>query len=104
MGIEVAWVNERQEPKQQIFDSHNVLTTLAISRWSKLNESVCLRFIDPWSDAIFNQGQITELLDELRSEATALTDQKMLAHLTKVIRLVEQAVGKTHTYIKFIGD
>jgi len=104
MAIEVAWINERQEPKQEVFDAHNVLSSLAMSRWPKLTKSVCLRFIDPWGDSVFNQAQVPELLAELRAEVAEHTDPKIRAHLEKVVRLVERAVEQTHTYIKFIGD
>lgn len=104
MGIEVAWVNERQESKQFVSDSFQVLSTLALSRWPKLTGSVCLRFIDAFGDTVFNQAQIPALLSELKSEVLAQTSSKYSGHLEKVIKLVEQAAGRTHTYVKFIGD
>jgi hypothetical protein len=97
-------VDERHEPKQEVYDPRQVLTRLATSRWPKLSSSVCLRFILPWSDAVFNQAQIPELLHELRGEATESRDTEVRAHLEKVIQLVERAVNQMHTYIKFIGD
>lgn len=104
MGIDVAWIDERQEPKQGVYDPHQLLTRLATSRWPKLSGSVCLRFVLPWSDAVFNQAQIPELLDELRNEVSEARDPEVRAHLGKVVRLVERAADQTHTYIKFIGD
>jgi hypothetical protein len=104
MGINVAWVDEEHEPKQEVYDPRQLLTHLALSRWPELSTSVCLRFVLPWSDAVFNQAQIPELLEELRNEASESRDTEVRAHLEKVIRLVEQAVDQTHTYIKFIGD
>lgn len=104
MGIDVAWVNEQHEPKQEVFDPRQLLTRLATSRWPKLSTSVCLRFVLPWSDAVFNQAQVSELLDELRSEVAECKDAEIRAHLEKIVRLVERAVDQTHTYIKFIGD
>src|SRR5262245_60655626 len=104
MGINVAWVDERHDPKQEVYDPRQVLTRLATSRWPKLSSSVCLRFVDAWSDAVFNQAQIPELLHELRGEVAEARDTEVRAHLEKVVRLVERAVSQTHTYIKFIGD
>ena len=104
MGIDVAWVDERHELKQKVYDPRQLLTRLATSRWAKLSSSVCLRFVLPWSDAVFNQAQIPELLDELRNEASESRDSEVRAHLEKVTRLAEHAVDQTHTYIKFIGD
>lgn len=104
MGIEVAWVNARHEVKQGVFDSKQVLSRLAMSRWPKLSSSVCLRFVDVCGDAVFNQAQIPVLLHELQSEAEECGDEAVREHLEKVMLLVERAVNKTHTYIKFIGD
>ena|ERR1700744_5140614 len=103
MGIDVAWVNERHESKQDVFDSRQCLARLASSEWPRSN-TVCLRFIDVCGDAVFNQAQIPVLLAELRSTLTAQRDEQTKDHLVKVIRLVECAVDRTHTYIKFIGD
>jgi hypothetical protein len=104
MGIEVAWVDERHEVKQIVGDSHQVVSRLATTRWPKLTNSVCLRFVVPWGDAVFNQAQNRDLLDELSAEARETSDPKIRAHLQKVIHLVELASNKVHTYIKFIGD
>jgi hypothetical protein len=63
MGIDVAWVDERHEAKQIVGDSHRVISRLAQTRWPKLTSSVCLRFVVPWGDAVFNQAQSRDLLD-----------------------------------------
>jgi hypothetical protein len=104
MGIDVAWIDERQEQKQFVSDSKQVLARLATSRWPKLTSSVCLRFVVPWGGAIFNQAQNSDLLNELCAEVREARDPEVRDHLQKVIRLVELARNETHTYIKFIGD
>jgi hypothetical protein len=104
MGVDVAWVNERHESKQEVFDSHQVISKLAMTRWPKLSGSVCLRFIDVAGDTAFNQAQIPILLEELRNEVSEQSDSKFREHLEKVVRLVERSTDKVHTYIKFIGD
>lgn len=104
MGINVAWVDERHEPKQEVFDPRQVLTRLATSRWPRLSSSVCLRFVLPWGDGVFNQAQVPELIHELRNEVAETEDIEVREHLEKVLRLVERAVNRMHTYIKFIGD
>jgi len=103
MGIDVAWVNEGHEVKQIVGDPLQIITRLAINRWSKLNNSVCLRFVMPWDDAVFNAAQNRDLQSELNVEIGEASDPKVRAHLRKVLTLVELA-DKTHTYIKFIGD
>jgi hypothetical protein len=52
----------------------------------------------------FNQAQIPVLLRELQSEADECGNEEIRTHIEKVMRLVERAVHKSHTYIKFIGD
>lgn len=104
MGIDVAWVDERHEQKQFVSDSQQILTRLATSRWPKLTSSVCLRFVVPFGDAVFNQAQNNDLLNELSAEARETSDPKVRSQLQKVIHLVELASKEVHTYIKFIGD
>ena len=104
MGVEVAWVTERKEQKQLVGDAYNTISRLATSRWPKLEATTCLRFVDAFGDTIFNQAQLPVLLSELQAE---LDFQKLLKdreHLEKIIRLVQVAMGKIHTYIAFIGD
>lgn len=104
MGIDASWINESGEPKQEVFDPRQCLTGLATSRWHKLTDTKCLQFIDPWGDATFNQSQIPRLLEELRSELREWNEPEVKSHLEKVVLLVERAVERTHTYIKFTGD
>ena len=104
MGIDVELINERQEAKLAIHDPQMFLTTLATKEWWQLNESKCLRFIDPWGDTIFNQAQVPILLAELEHSAALQTDPGTKAHLEQVCRLVAAAKGEGHTYVKFIGD
>ena len=104
MGIDVAWVTESGEPKQEVFDPRQCLARLVTTRWPELGHTKCLRFVDPWGDATFNQGQVPFLLEELRAELFEVREPEAKAHLEKVIRLVERAIDRTHTYIKFTGD
>ncbi len=103
MGINTAWINERNETKQEVFDNGMVLSNLT-SRWFTLTDTVCLRFIEPWGDTVFNQSQIPVLLEELKAEISFQSNPKTRNHLETVAQLVERAVNQTHTYIKFIGD
>jgi len=104
MGINVALVDERHEPRQEVFDPGFYLTKLASGEWSRMEGSVCLRFVDFCGDTVFNQAQLPHLLAELERSAATQWDEKVKDHLRKVCRLVRQAQGKTHMYIKFIGD
>jgi hypothetical protein len=104
MGIEVATVTEDQTRIEQVFDTLDVVARLAMTRWPKLTESLCLRFVEPWGDAVFNQTQLPFLLAELRSEVRLATDEKFKEHLQHVVALVEGARDQAHVYVKFIGD
>lgn len=104
MGIDVSWVTENGEPKQEVFDPRGCLTRLATTTWPQMDASVFLRYVDAWGDTVFNQAQIPKLIAELRNEAGDQMDAETRAHLEKVIRLVERAAGRTHTYIKFVGE
>ncbi|GAB3357519.1 hypothetical protein [Lysobacter tyrosinilyticus] len=104
MGIDVAWVDENHQPIQEVFDPSFLISRLATSRWPSLSSSVCLRFVDPCGDAVFNQAQIPELIRELNEEMSRPMDPQVRTQLEKVVRLIERSPGKVHTYIKFIGD
>lgn len=104
MGVEVAWITEGREQKQVVGDSYRTISRLAISRWPKLTETACLRFIDAFGDTIFNQAQLPVLCAEVKAELNFQNSPNDVAHLEKIIKLLETAIGKVHTYVIFIGD
>ena len=104
MGVEVAWMTERHEQKQVVGDSYSTISRLASSRWPKLTDTVCLRFVDVCGNAAFNQAQLSVLIAELQAEVARQEAAKDREHIEKVIRLVQGAAGSTHTYIAFLGD
>jgi hypothetical protein len=65
--------------------------------------SVCMRFIDPWGDATFNQAQIEALRQELRVAAEATDDSRRLLELQSLSSFLDGASG-VHVYVKFLGD
>ncbi len=104
MGIDVAWVTENGEPKQEVFDPRGFLTRLATTAWPRMEASALLRYVDAWGDTVFNQAQVPKLIAEFHDEANGQKEEEIRAHLEKVIHLLERAAGQTHTYIKFVGD
>lgn len=104
MGVEVAWVTEGREQKQLVGDSYGTISRLATSRWPKLVETGCLRFIDAFGDTVFNQAQLPVLCAEIKTELDFQNSQRDREHLEKIIKLIEVAMGNVHTYIIFIGD
>jgi hypothetical protein len=63
----------------------------------------CLRFIDPYGDAVFNGLQVKVLIDELQRVRPTVSVEAQ-AFLDEVARLAHQASAEPHVYLKFIGD
>jgi len=101
--IDVNLIDEQGEALEQVIDSKSIVELLA-SDWAERLDSVCLRFVDPYGDAVFNRAQIPILLAELKESESEQSDQKIKAHLRDVIDLVERAQGQVHVYIEFSGD
>ena len=100
MAINVEWQNERGEP---------------LARYSgpwlrrgfckaKSGGAVCLRFIDPYGNTIFNQGQIPVLEQELVTLSKAANDPELNPIYEGLIEFIRLNKGKPHLYLKFIGD
>jgi hypothetical protein len=64
----------------------------------------CLRFIDPYGDATFNQEQIPVLIAELEAHTSGLCNQDDRAIILDLIGYVGKACDRVHMYVRFIGD
>jgi hypothetical protein len=102
MGINIHWEDERGERLADLPDPGFLVMRFLPPFDAK--EFPCLRFVDPAGDTVFNQAQITELVSELETLSPRRHDPRVEQHLKAVLKFVRQAVGKTHTYIKFYGD
>lgn len=102
MGIDLRWENERGEPLGELGDP-GFLVMRFLPPFDA-SEFPCLRFVDPAGDTVFNQAQITQVVYELERLSAKRHQPRVEAHLRAVLEFVRQAVGKTHTYIKFYGD
>jgi hypothetical protein len=102
MGIDVRAETEGGEAIMEWLDPHGrtngLLPTHADSTFS------CLRFVDPFGDAVFNQAQIPLLAAELRRQLETISDLAIRRHGENVLRVVQHAEGKTHIYVRFVGD
>jgi hypothetical protein len=78
MGIDLHWENELGKEIEEIPDPKGFLG-IALSL-SDLNETVCLRFIDPYGDTVFNQGQIPVFIDELEKLRGQITPKSLADH------------------------
>ena len=99
MPIDVEWKDERGRRLARY--EGPPLTQSLVSR-APLT-SVCLRFIDPYGNTIFNQQQLPVLLEEVRSLAASTRDGQGDV-LLALARFLEQARDKVHTYVHFLGD
>ena len=104
MGIDLRWEDERGERLAELPDPGHLVRRFLPS--SQATEFQCLRFVDPAGDTVFNQAQIAQVVWELERVMARKQeyDPRVDAHLKAVFEFVQQAVGHTHTYIKFYGD
>ena len=102
MGIELVWEEENGTELARLSDPQSLLKGFLPSEPAL--EFVCLRFVDPYGDTIFNTLQLPILLQELRVRASSPLEPPVLEHLGKAISLVASAQGYIHTYVRFIGD
>jgi hypothetical protein len=67
------------------------------------DDTVCLRFIDPYGDTVFNQLQLPILIEEFEAIAAKAIDKDMKQHVAEILAFLGQAEGE-HLYVRFIGD
>jgi hypothetical protein len=103
MGLNVLW----QDEKGQIIERGPIWWS---SPWKyvegedDLEDTCCLRFIDPYGDTTFNQFQIPILVEELKSLLPKSEDAQARQSLESLINFIRKAEEQVHTYIKFVGD
>lgn len=98
MPINVAWQDERGQ----------VLERWSGYIWGELVEragpsSVCLRFVDPYGDAVFNRHQVPVLVQELEELAQRVEGQDSDA-IRSLLAFLTAPRDWVHTYVRFIGD
>ncbi len=102
MGINARIESETGEQIQELLDLHGLVEKLL----PDFNDetSICLRFVDPYGDTTFNQGQLPVFIRELTSAIKAADEPDVKAHGQKLLGLAKKANGQVHTYLKFYGD
>lgn len=102
MGIDMRWIDERGKVLGELLDPESrvpsILPPLSTS------DSLCLRFVDPYGDAVFNRFQIPTLIAELDGALSLQTDPAVRQHIDSMLALARKTEGSIHTYIKFYGD
>ena len=101
MGIDAQLEDEDGKQIQFCHDASGSFGRLLAT--SDLSDSVCLRFIDPYGDTVFNRGQSTTLLEELKV-VRVTADSTAAAYIDNVLRLANTAARSPHHYVRFIGD
>jgi hypothetical protein len=102
MGINLRWEDESGAVLGEVLDPES-LSVRFVPHVTR-SEFLCLRFVDPYGDAVFNQAQLPFLLSELEKQLPSVSNPKAKEHLKRVTSLVLQARGHTHTYLRFVGD
>lgn len=101
MGIDAQLEDGRGAQIQFCHDSSGSFGQLL--RSTDLSASICLRFIDPFGDTVFNRAQCTVLLEELKSlRAAANADAR--AYIDNVLRFTNSVSRGVHTFVRFVGD
>ena len=101
MGVDAVWKDEFGKERGRVSDPSMLMSQIATGR---PEDTVCLRFIDPYGDTVFNQRQIPGVIEELTARLSSLGDEQTRTHVESVINLAKKAKGQVHTYLWFIGD
>jgi hypothetical protein len=101
MGIEAVWRTEAGAELDRVSDPQSRLSHY-VTRDGHA-QTRCLRFLDPYGDACFNQLQIPVLAEELEAAAAQVEDPETREHLLAVAQLAQRA-RQAHTYLWFVGD
>lgn len=83
MGIDARLENERGHVLGELIDPTGRLNWLLAL--VEPTQSVCLRFIDPYGQTIFNRAQIGELRGELEALRGRLSDERLRAEKQKYL-------------------
>ncbi|MFC1742674.1 hypothetical protein ACFL35_01675 [Candidatus Riflebacteria bacterium] len=102
MSIDVTVETEDGQVLAELPDPDNSVIEL-LPDFSDTTTS-CLRFIDPYGDTVFNQGQLPVFIAELNGVLKKTSNGAVTAHGQKLLALAEKFKGKVHTYLKFYGD
>ena len=68
-----------------------------------LSKTVCLQFIDPYGETIFNQLQIPVLVEELDHLMQQSQSSKFVRNIELMLRFLEKT-KEVHVHVRFIGD
>lgn len=102
MAIDVQLESETGECLESLQDPSNLVARL-LPRLDDA-QSICLRFVDPYGDTVFNNLQMATLIIELENAIENASDERVAAHGKAILRMLNTCRNTVHTYVKFYGD
>jgi hypothetical protein len=101
MGINVQLKGESGEVLSEVVDADMVLARAANHR---LSNTRLLRYLMPWSDAVFSQAQANDLTSDIAKVKSDCPDTPLSTLLSEIEPLVERLATESHLYLWFVGD
>lgn len=103
MGINVVLQDEMCNVKSNtVYDTDGVIAP-SLPDVADLTY-ICLRFIDPYGDTIFNRPQAAVMLEEWDRLRQSFSERNAETLWADIRKLIVRCSEETHTYLKFIGD
>jgi hypothetical protein len=102
MGINIYLEDEKGKMLDSVVDESQAFAHFI--RKTEFPNTLCLRFIDPYGDTVFNKPQLPVLEMELRELLKTISIPALQESLRRIIDLVVKARNEVHVYIKFRGD
>jgi hypothetical protein len=71
---------------------------------NKLSDTRLLRYLVPWGDAMFNQAQAGDLINDIARVKNNYPDTPLCKLLLEFEPLVARLASESHVYLWFVGD
>ena len=101
MGINVQLRTESGEVLVEVYDPRMVLSQAAHREFSN---SRLLRYLMPYGDAIFNQAQAGDLMNDIAKLKSDYPETPLSKLLLEIEPFVERLGNGSHLYLWFVGD
>ena len=101
MGLLIRLEDESGKSLEDLPDWDNVLSR--VLPWGDQSFH-CLRYVDPYGNAIFNRLQMDELMQELKRIRGVAQTELEREFIDAVERLAQRCKDRLHLYLRFRGD
>lgn len=103
MGVDIYHENERGEKKSIINDPKGLMFGFIEDNETFVNaKTKLLKYVDPWGDAVFNELQMEDLIQDLSLAQGQTKDEQTKNFFSHIIETAKNV--KTHEYLRFCGD